>query len=88
MKKKSSPMRICVGCEELKEKRDLLRVVMNSEGAMLIDRMGKAPGRGAYLCESEECLEKAFKAKRLERSFKRKVSPEIYEALRKELKHE
>lgn len=86
MKKKKVPLRICVGCQELKNKKELLRIVLTPEGAVEIDRTGKKAGRGAYVCPSAECLEKAYKEHRLERSLKTKVSSEIYEALRQELK--
>ncbi len=86
MKKKKVPLRICVGCQELKNKKELLRIVLTPEGAVEIDRTGKKAGRGAYVCPSAECLEKADKEHRLERSLKTKVSSEIYEALRQELK--
>ena len=85
MKKKKVPLRICVGCQELKNKKELLRIVLTPEGAVEIDRTGKKAGRGAYVCPSAECLEKAYKEHRLERSLKTKVSAEIYEALKRDL---
>ncbi len=88
MKQKSQPMRVCVGCEELKNKKELIRVVLSPEGEISIDRKGKAPGRGAYICPDINCLEAAYKAKRLEKSLKHSVSSEIYETLRNELSHE
>lgn len=88
MKKKSIPMRVCVGCQELKEKKSLLRVVLTPEGEIVLDKTGKKNGRGAYVCADTACLEKAYKEKRMERSLKTKVSEEIYEALRNELSHE
>lgn len=88
MKKKSVPMRVCVGCGELRSKREMLRVVAAPDGTVSIDRTGKAPGRGAYIDPSATCFEAAYKAKRLERSLKRTISPEIYEALRADLLHE
>lgn len=78
-------MRTCVGCGEPKVKRELIRVALSPDGNISIDRTGKAPGRGAYLCESMSCLEQAYKAKRLERSLKHGVSKEIYEALQRDL---
>ena len=58
-------MRMCVGCREMKEKRELLRIVKNAEGQISFDRVGKAPGRGAYICRSEECLTKAVRQHQL-----------------------
>ena len=85
MKAKRIPFRICVGCEAAKPKKELLRVVLTPEETIEIDKTGKKSGRGAYVCSSEECLEKAYKAKRLERSLKHSVSPEVYELLRSEI---
>ena len=65
MKTRKIPMRMCVGCREMKEKRSLLRVVKSPEGAISFDRVGKAPGRGAYVCKSKACLERAVKARQL-----------------------
>ncbi|ETS93717.1 MULTISPECIES: RNase P modulator RnpM [Veillonella] len=84
MKQKSQPMRTCVGCGESKVKRELIRVALSPDGVISIDRTGKAPGRGAYLCSSVSCFEQAYKAKRLERSLKHSVSQEIYEQLRRD----
>lgn len=88
MKTKKTPQRICVGCQEFKDKRDLLRVVLTPEGELHIDRTGKAAGRGAYLCPNEECFAKAYKAKRLERSLKRSVNATVYESLKQEIENE
>lgn len=85
MKPKSQPMRTCVGCGEPKAKRELIRLALSPDGNITIDRSSKAPGRGAYLCESMSCFEQAYKAKRLERSLKHSVSKEIYEALQRDL---
>ena len=79
---KSLPQRTCIGCNEKKNKKDLIRVVKNKEGEITIDRTGKANGRGAYLCDCIDCLEKAIKNKRLEKSFEMKIEDEIYENLR------
>jgi len=78
---KKIPMRQCVGCREMKMKKELVRVVRSPEGAITLDFRGKAPGRGAYLCPSAECLKKARKSKALERSLDCAVPPEIYDAL-------
>lgn len=79
--KKKTPMRMCVGCREMKPKKELVRVVRNKEGAISIDLVGKAPGRGAYVCRDNACLERAMKSKALERALEAKISPEIYQAL-------
>jgi len=73
------PQRRCVGCREMKDKPQVLRIVCNAEGNMSIDATGKAHGRGAYLCLDIECLKKAQKSKGLERSLKRTVPQEIYD---------
>lgn len=82
---KKIPQRTCIGCNVQKNKNDLIRIVLNKEGKISIDRTGKANGRGAYICDNIECLEKMIKAKKLEKSFERKISNEIYESLRKEI---
>ncbi len=80
---KNLPKRTCIGCSEVKLKKELIRIVKNKEGQIFIDKTGKANGRGAYICDSIECLEKAIKTKRLERSFETQISNEIYDELRK-----
>lgn len=82
---KKQPLRKCTGCGESKPKRELIRVVKSPEGELSIDLTGKKNGRGAYICPDAECLKKARKAKRLERSFEMQVPDEIYERLEKEL---
>ena len=79
---KSLPQRTCIGCGIKKNKRELIRVVKDKEGNINIDKAGKANGRGAYLCDNVECLEKAVKSKKLEREFETKIENEIYESLR------
>lgn len=81
---KKNPMRQCIGCGEMKSKSSMLRVLKTAEGEMLLDATGKKNGRGAYLCKSKECLQKARKNKGLERSFQMKIPDEIYEQLEKE----
>ncbi|EYE88177.1 hypothetical protein Q428_09100 [Fervidicella metallireducens AeB] len=88
MKVKKIPQRMCVGCQEMKPKKELIRVVKNSEGEVSIDLTGKKPGRGAYICKNIDCLEKAIKTKRIERSFEMKISDEIYSRLKEELSNE
>ena len=75
------PMRKCVGCNEMKPKRELTRVVRSPEGTISLDFTGKANGRGAYLCPSAECLKKARKRRSLERAFSCAVDGLIYDEL-------
>ena len=82
---KKTPMRQCVGCREMKPKQELIRVVKSPEGEISLDFRGKKPGRGAYLCPSRECLQKAVKSRGLDRSFKMSVPKDVYEALEKEM---
>ena len=79
---KKVPLRKCTGCNEVKNKKDMIRVIRDKEGNISIDRTGKANGRGAYLCDNIECFEKMIKEKRLERAFEMKIEDEIYEKLR------
>ena len=81
MKTKKTPMRMCLGCGEMKPKKELIRVVKSPEGEISLDFKGKAAGRGAYICNDIECLRKARKNKGLERSFKMPVPPEVYEQI-------
>ncbi len=81
MKPRKIPMRMCVGCREMKPKKELLRVVRTPEGEVLIDPTGKKSGRGAYICASSACLAKARKQKQLERAFECAVDAAAYEAL-------
>lgn len=82
---KKIPMRQCLGCREMKPKRDLVRVVRSPEGEISIDFKGKASGRGAYVCRSETCLKKIIKAKALERAFDLQIPEEVYRKLQEEL---
>ena len=85
MKTRKIPMRMCVGCREMKEKRSLLRIVKSPEGAISFDRVGKAPGRGAYICRSEECLTKAVRQHQLERALETKIDEAVFAQLREEI---
>ena len=78
-------MRKCVGCQEMKSKKEMMRVLKTSEDTFELDATGKKNGRGAYLCFSKECFEKAVKNKGLERSFKQAIPKEVYERLEKEM---
>ena len=83
---KKLPQRTCIGCNTQKDKKDLIRIVKNKQGEILLDKTGKAQGRGAYLCDNTECLEKAIKSRRLERSFEMKIEDNIYDELIKRIK--
>lgn len=85
---KKIPMRQCLGCREMKTKRELIRAVRSPEGEISLDFKGKLPGRGAYLCPDPECLKKAVKAKALERAFSSQIPDEIYEQLQKQMEAE
>lgn len=87
MKTKKVPLRMCLGCSELKPKKELIRIVKNKDGVISIDFTGKKPGRGAYICESSECLKKAQKTKRFERAFECTISSEIYNQLIEEIEN-
>ena len=79
---KRQPQRTCMECNAKKDKKDLIRIVKNKNGEINIDKTGKLEGRGAYLCDNIECLEKTIKTKRIEKVFEQKISNEIYEKLR------
>ncbi len=81
LKPRKIPMRMCVGCHEMKPKKELQRIVRSPEGEVSIDPVGKKPGRGAYVCHSAECLKKAKKTRALERKFEASVSDEVFETL-------
>ena len=80
-KPRKIPMRMCVGCREMKPKMSLLKVVKPKEGDAHIDRVGKAPGRGAYVCPDIECLKKAQKTRALERALDAKIEADVFQAL-------
>ena len=82
---KKIPMRQCLGCREMKAKRELIRVVRSPEGEVGLDFKGKANGRGAYICPNAECLKRAVKAKALERAFSVQIPAEVYEKLNEEM---
>lgn len=88
MQQRKIPMRMCVGCGEMKPKAELIRVLKTPENEICIDLKGKQNGRGAYICQDNTCLTKAIKSKRLERTFGMAISEEIYEQLKKELNNE
>lgn len=86
MKTKKIPMRMCLGCGEMKPKRELIRVVKSKEGDISLDLTGKKSGRGDYICKSVECFEKARKARKFERSFSCMISEDIYNSMEGELR--
>ncbi|MDD6237582.1 MAG: YlxR family protein [Clostridiales bacterium] len=86
MQTKHVPMRMCNGCGEMKPKKELIRVVKSKEGEISLDLTGKKAGRGAYICNSPECLQKARKARRLEKAFSAKIPNEIYDEMEQQLK--
>lgn len=81
MKPKKVPMRMCVGCREMKPKRELIRVVRAPDGTVSLDPVGKKPGRGAYVCRSEDCLRRAIKQKQLERQLEVQLTDEVAQQL-------
>ncbi|AWI04000.1 RNase P modulator RnpM [Clostridium drakei] len=87
MKMKKMPQRMCTGCMEMKPKKELIRVVKSKEDEVTVDLTGKKNGRGAYICKSIECLEKAFKSKKLEKNLETKISEEIYNRLKEEIEN-
>ncbi|MCI8484768.1 MAG: YlxR family protein [Lachnospiraceae bacterium] len=82
---KKIPMRQCVGCGEMKSKKELLRIIRTAEDEIMLDVTGKKNGRGAYICPNGECLKKAVKTKGLERSLKVAIPAEVMENLTKEM---
>ena len=80
-------MRQCVGCREMKNKKEMIRVIRTSEQEFVLDATGKKNGRGAYICPNRECLSQAIKSKGLERSFKQAIPKEVYESLEKAMEH-
>lgn len=85
MSTKKLPQRQCIGCGEMKNKKEMFRILKTPEGEFVLDATGRKNGRGAYLCPSMDCLKKAIKTKGLERSFKMAIPTEVYEALEKEM---
>lgn len=79
---KKLPSRTCIGCNTQKTKKEFIRIVKNAYGEVSLDKTGKLPGRGAYICDNPECLEKAIRSKKLERCFKTKIEEATYEELK------
>ena len=85
MSTKKIPLRQCIGCGEMKSKKEMIRVLKTAEDEIVLDATGRKNGRGAYLCPSMDCFKKAVKNKGLERSFKTAIPKEVYETLEKEM---
>ena len=82
---KKTPMRKCIGCQEMKSKKEMIRILKTTDEEVVLDTTGKKNGRGAYLCLSMECLNQAIKSKGIERSLKMPIPQEVYDSLKKEL---
>ena len=86
MAEKRVPMRQCIGCREMKSKRDMIRILKTADsGEIVVDAAGKKNGRGAYICRQADCFEKAYKTHGIERSLKCNISPQVYDELREEI---
>ncbi len=85
MKPRKIPLRMCLGCGEMKPKKELIRAVKSNEGEISLDLTGKKNGRGAYICRSAECFRLARKARKFEKSFQCRISDEVYDSMEKEL---
>jgi len=85
MKNKKTPLRKCLGCEERFPKKELIRIVKDKKGNIILDKTGKANGRGAYICNNSECFEKAYKNKKIEKTFRSQIPENIYEIIKEEL---
>ena len=85
---RKTPMRKCTGCQEMKNKKEMIRIVRDPEGKVFIDRTGKKSGRGAYICDQKECLEKAIACRGLERSLSVELSEELIAQLREAFESE
>lgn len=88
MKTKKLPQRKCLGCNTVKLKQELVRIVRSPQGEVTLDKSGKKPGRGAYVCPNEECIEKAISGRSLEKSLGINISEDVKKALLEELKNE
>lgn len=82
MKTRKIPQRMCVGCRQMMPKKELIRIVKSPEGVISVDDKGKAPGRGAYLCKSLDCLDKAYKAKLLEKNLDTQINEDVFAQLK------
>lgn len=82
---KKIPMRMCVACRQMRPKKELIRVVRTPEGAVTLDRTGRANGRGAYLCDSIDCLSRAVKTRALDRALETRIDESVFDSLREAL---
>ena len=82
---KKIPMRKCVGCQEMKGKKEMIRILKTEQEGIILDATGRKNGRGAYICRSGECLEKAIKNRGVERSLKMSIPQEVYDSLKKDI---
>jgi len=82
IKKRKVPMRVCIGCQEKKPKKELVRIVRTPTGEVVLDSTGKSAGRGAYICPQEECLNRAIKGRRLEKNLQTKISEELVKEIK------
>lgn len=85
MKQKKIPLRMCLGCQEMKQKKELIRIVRDKDGNVSVDFTGKKSGRGAYICKNTACFEKARKGKRLQKAFEAPIDEEVYDMLKQQL---
>ena len=85
MSMKKVPLRQCIGCQEMKSKKEMIRVIKTAEDEIILDTTGRKNGRGAYICPESECLQKAIKCKGYESSFKMPIPKDVYEMLTKEM---
>ncbi|NLJ75549.1 MAG: YlxR family protein [Firmicutes bacterium] len=83
VRRKHVPIRTCIGCRSPKPKKELLRIVRTPQGSVEIDETGRQSGRGAYICRSQECLEKAVKGRHVEKALKCRISQELYDELKR-----
>lgn len=88
MKTKKIPMRMCTGCMQMFDKRELVRVVKSPDGEVSLDLTGKKSGRGAYVCKNVDCLNKARKKRAFERAFNIQISDSVYEKMEEEIKND
>jgi len=79
------PLRMCVGCREMKNKKELIRIVRSPEGSIEIDQSGKKSGRGAYICPQLDCLQQAIKGKRLQKALEHDIPDEVVEKLKSQI---
>lgn len=84
-KARKVPQRMCVGCREMKNKKELIRIVRNAENVLQLDTTGKKPGRGAYICPSVECFNQSIKGKRIQKALEQDLSEELIENIKRQI---